>query len=119
MDKSTKLYKEIVDDLAQLHKGVHRKWVTKLGWPKLPENENINSFIGKLSQDEKEILVSLLESARDGGIHDTLVRLNDRMNIEGLRFVENGIEMAHEPFDTDLYYDWVCRREGDSWPDEI
>ncbi len=118
MNKSIQLYKEVVDELAQLHKGVHRKWVTEMGWPKIPKNEKINNLIGKLSNDDKLILVDILESARDGGIHDTLVRLNDRMSIEGLRFVENGVEMAHEPFDTELYYDWVCRREGDLWPDE-
>ena len=46
------------------------------------------------------------------------ISFNDRMAINNLRFVENGIEMKHQPFDTELYYDWVCRRAADPWPDE-
>jgi hypothetical protein len=115
---SLKLYKEVVDLLAGLHRGVHRVWVMERGWPKTEENNAINEFVASLSADQKEILVGLLESAREGGIHDTLVVLNDRMAINGLRFVENGVEMAHQPFDCELYYDWTCRRMGDDWPDD-
>ena len=118
MDKSLKLYKEIIDGIANLGKGVHRIWVKERGWPKLPKNEHINNYLKNLSDEEKDILVELLESARSGGIHDTLVYLNDRMAIDGLKFIENSVEMAHEPFDTTLYFDWVCRTEGDAWPDE-
>ena len=118
MNASLALYKEIVDELAQLHDGVHHKWVMEKGWPDLPANKEINTFIGDLTMQQKKILANLLVDARRGGIHDTLVCLNDRMAIDGLRFVEDGVEMAHQPFDCTLYYDWTCRREGDSWPDE-
>ena len=118
MKPSLQLYKQTVDGLAQLHKGVHRLWVKERGWPDLPENKAINEFLSRLGDDEKDILADLLERARDGGIHDTLVYLNDRMAIDGMRLVQDGVEMAHQPFDTELYYDWTCRREGDDWPDE-
>ena len=118
MKAPLQLYKSIIDGLAQLYEGVYRAWVTEKGWPKIPENTKVNKFIENLSNEDKEILVRILEEARSSGIHDTLVYFNERMSIEGLRFVEKGVEMAHEPFDTELYYDWVCRREGDSWPDE-
>ena len=118
MSKSLQLYKNIVDELSQIHKGVYRSWTTEKGWPQTPANQKINNFLNKLSIEDKETLADLLEEARDGGIHDTLVNLNDRMSIEGLLFVEDGVEMAHQPFDTELYYDWMCRRSGDEWPDE-
>ena len=117
-NKSLALYKEIVDGLTKLSKGVHRVWVKERGWPDLPENKNINEFIERLSDSDKDILVQLLEQARHSGIHDTLVYINDRMAINGLEFVEEGVKMSFQPFDTELYYDWVCRSEGDSWPDE-
>ncbi|WP_221033313.1 DUF6547 family protein [Actomonas aquatica] len=117
-DPALQLYKSVVDGFAQIHEGVHRVWVTERGFPDLPENREKNQFLSELRPDQKEVLVQMLEEARDGGIHDTLVYLHDRMAIEGLRLREGGIEMAHEPFDTQLYYDWVCRRAGDNWPDE-
>jgi hypothetical protein len=119
MSSPLKLYKSIVDALALLGKGVYSNWVMEKGtWPDLPQNKVINVFLSKLDKNDKKVLVLLLEQARDGGIHDTLALLNDRMILEGLRFVEKGIEMPLQPFDTDLYYDWHCRKEGDPWPDE-
>ena len=118
MDASLELYKQTVDGLANLHHGVHRMWVKERGWPDLPQNKGINEFLRRLNEAEKDILVDLLENARDGGIHDVLVYLNDQMDIEGTRIVQDGVEMAHQPFDTELYYDWTCRRQGDAWPDE-
>lgn len=121
-DPSLQLYKEIIDLLAGLGHGVHRLWVTERGWPTGfegdAENRAINAFLATLSAEQKEMLAGLLESARDGGVHDALAVLHDRMAIEGLRFTEGGVEMAFEPFDTQLYYDWTCRRMGDPWPDE-
>lgn len=118
MNKSLKLYKSIVDELSQIHDGVYEKWVKETGWPKIKDNAGVNKLLDKLSFEEKEILSKELISARNGGIHDTLVHLNDRMNLEGLRFVEEDIKASHEPFGTTLYYDWLCRKEGDAWPDE-
>lgn len=118
LDKSVSLYKSIVDEFAQIHEGVHRTWVMERGWPQKKENEDINQLLAKLNHSEKETLVKLLDDARVEGIHDTLVMLNDRMDMDGLRFVENGVEMAWQPFDSTLYYDWMCRKEKDDWPDE-
>ena len=119
MNQSIALYKTIVDALANLGRGVYRNWVIERGfWPQLPKNEAINDFLNRLNQSDKEVLVNLLEEARDGGIHDTLAFFNDKISVDGLKIVENDVEMAQEPFGTELYYDWVCRREGDPWPSE-
>jgi len=112
------IYKNIIDGLVKIYEGIYRIWVMERGWPKTPENKEINEFISKLSNEDKEIVFQILQEARSSGIHDTLVYFNDRMSVDGLRFVENGVEIPVEPFDTELHYDWVCRREGDEWPDE-
>jgi hypothetical protein len=117
MDAPLNLYKSLVDGLATLHKGVHRAWIER-GWPDVSDASSVRQLLAKLTPDEKKLLADLLESARDGGVHDTLVYLNDRMAINGLRFTQEGIELAHQPFDTELYYDWTSRRQGDNWPDE-
>jgi len=120
MEESVKLYKNIVDGLVGLGGGAYRNWVLEKGaWPLIPEeNKAINEFLSKLDTHDKEVLVGLLECARDSGIHDSLAFLYDRMMIGSLDLVENGVSIAKDPFGTEIYYDYVARREGDSWPDE-
>jgi hypothetical protein len=44
----------------------------------------------------------MLQDARDGGIHDVLAYLTDEINLGGLRLVKNGVELAVEPYGTDV-----------------
>ena len=117
-ESGLQLYKDIVDGLADLHEGVHRVWVMERGYPDTDDNKEINELLKILTPQQKQILAKMMEDSRSGGIHDTLVYLNDRMAIDGLRFTQDGVEVAHQPFDTELHYDWTCRRMGDDWPDE-
>ena len=111
------LYKRFIDALVELRPDVSAMWLSeKRPWPELPENKAINTFVSKLSNEQRAVLGHLLQHARDGGIHDTLAYLNDQINLDGLRLVINGTELPIEPFGTELYYDWTCRREGDPWP---
>ena len=111
-------YKNLVDGFVRIRPDVCAIWVKdKRPWPDLPENTAINDFVGSLTDGQREVLAALLQHARDGGIHDTLVFITDEINLRGLRLVQNGRELPVEPFDT-LYYDWTCRRGGDPWPDE-
>lgn len=110
-------YKEFIEALVGIRPAVLARWVReKRAWPDLPENTAINIFVTELTDAHREILATLLQHARDGGIHDTLAYLNDEINLAGLRIVRNGRELPVEPFGTELYYDWTCRREGDPWP---
>ncbi|HAY93610.1 MAG TPA: hypothetical protein DCY70_06880 [Shewanella sp.] len=116
---SVELWKCFVDEFAQLHDGVFEKWVLQEGsYPNRQENSEINEFLTSLTVQQREILVKMLINARRGGIHDALVRLNDRMDCENGQYYENGIEMEFQPFGSTLYYDYVCRREGDNWEQE-
>jgi len=120
MDESVDFYKKIVDGVVGLGNGVHGKWVLRKGaWPDTSErNKLINKFLNKLDKNDKEVLAGMLESAHNSGVHDTLVFLYDRMMIDGLDLVEKGVSMAKDPFGTEIYFDYVARREGDPWPDE-
>jgi len=111
-------YKMFIDDLVKLRPCVQSTWVQKDGWPKLPQDEQINQFLDVLTSEQKMVLSQMLQQARDGGIHDTLVYLNERITLDDLRIVVQGSELPVEPFDTELHYDWICRTEGDEWPDK-
>lgn len=84
----------------------------------MPDAPSVRPLLAKLSAEEKNLLIRLLEKAREGGMHDTLVYLNDEMSIRDLRFKKGQIELPHQPFDNQLYYDWISRRDGIPWPDE-
>ncbi|WP_227872271.1 DUF6547 family protein [Paenibacillus albus] len=112
------LYKRFIDDLVEFRPGVLPRWIKGNGWPNTVENQKINKVLSELTAEQKEIVALIAQSARDGGIHDVLVYLTDQINLEGLEIVKNGIIMETEPFDSGMHYDWVCRREGDSWPNQ-
>lgn len=117
-DSPLDFYKRFIDALVEIRPDVSAMWLRdKRPWPDLPENQAINAFVSNLSDDHRTILGDLLQDARDGGIHDTLAYLNDQINLGGVRLVCEGTELPVEPFGTELYYDWTCRREGDPWPD--
>ncbi len=116
---SLELWKSFVDSFASIHDGVHQKWIVENGsYPKVGGNEKVNEFLSSLNVENREILAAMMVSARRGGVHDALVVLNDRMAIENAKYSENGVEMEFQPFGTSLYYDYVCRREGDEWEQE-
>lgn len=116
MKTPLQLYKELVDGLVKIRPGVDVRWITGRGWPDSPENKPINDLLSQLTPQQKEIVAKIAQEARDGGIHDTLAYLDDEL-ANGLRLVNEGVELPISPFES-LHYDWVSRREGDSWPDE-
>jgi hypothetical protein len=117
MKKAVQFYKDFIDGIVEISDGVEERWVMERGWPKIPENDEINDFMNSLSRPQKRVLVRLLKDARDGGIHDVLVYLHDAISIDNVKLVSSGRELPVNHFES-MYYDWVCRREGDAWPDE-
>lgn len=110
-------YKRIIDGLVRIRADVDaRRLRERAGFPERPENEAINQMLSQASESQINVLMDLIQRARDGGIHDTLAFLGDEMKLNGLRLVQNGVELPVDPFGSELYYDWVCRCEGDTWP---
>ena len=113
-------YKRFIDAVAALGPSVNARWVReKRGWPDLPDNKPINTFLATLSDEHRAVLARLMESAYDAGIHRLLAFLTDEIALDGLRLTRNGRELPVQPFGSELYYDWVCRRAGDEWPDPV
>jgi hypothetical protein len=122
MDCALKLYKKLIDDLANQEmlnsvtaKRVREKWL----WLETAADEltRQNKIIESLSDEDREIVSDMLESERAGGIHDVLVYLEDQMCLGGLRISIDGIELPLNPF-WSMYHDWQYRRTGEKWPDE-
>ncbi len=118
MSTPLQLYKNLIDGLVSRRKGVLGVWIRERGWPDLPENRKFNKLLAQLTPEQRQVVADIAAQARDGGIHDTLVHLHDRICIDGLRLVQRGVELPVEPFDTQLYWDWTARCQGADWPDE-
>jgi uncharacterized protein DUF6547 len=112
-------YKTFIDALVKLRPSVSARRVQEGVWHREPPPDQVkfNKLLSELSPGQREIVAEIAQGARDSGIHDVLVYLTDQINLRGLRLVRNGVEFPVEPFGTEMYYDWVCRREGDEWPE--
>ncbi|MDX2211721.1 MAG: DUF6547 family protein [Oculatellaceae cyanobacterium bins.114] len=118
MQLSLQLYKEFVDGLVNIRYGILSNWVRTNSLPEVSENEKINQLLSHLDVEQREIIAAMLDRARDNGINDVLAYINDEIAIHNLRLLRGEIELAFQPFDTELYYDWLRRADGDVWPDE-
>ena len=87
-------------------------------WPETSSLSKYNSLLEGLASAQREQVAELLQKAREGGIHDVLVELSERSHSVGLRIVQAGAELAHEPHGTELYFDWAARCSGEAWPHE-
>ena len=117
MSKRLEYYKQFIDDLVKLKSSVLKQWVLYTGWPKTDENKKINKFLSRLKLEDKAILCELLQQARDEGIHDTLVYLNEQINLNEFKLYKGDTQLAIEPYGTELFWDWTARSEGAEWPE--
>ena len=116
-DLAIQKYREFVDGLVGRREGALPKWIRSKGWPKLPENDALNAFLSKLTDDERDLVVRIAREARDGGIHDALAFLQEAIDHKKLRLVVDGVELPVSPYVTELFWDWTARVGGQEWPD--
>lgn len=111
-------YKKFITDLVKRQPSVIARAIRENGhlYP-LERNQELNHLLAQLSSEQREIIAQLVQRSRDGGIHDTLAYLADEINLGGLRLSRNGMELAIEPYGTEMYFDWLARLAGDDWPE--
>src|SRR4051794_2627613 len=91
-------YKAFIDGLVRISPCVLTRWINeKRSWPDLPENTAINRYLVKLSDADRELLARLLQSARDGGIHDTLAFLDDEITFQGFDLLLMAVNCPWSP----------------------
>lgn len=116
-------YKEFVDKCVDLlHKEYGGCINARMMREKKRKNEGslsakYNAFLDILNDEQLELLADLLDDTHSSAIHDFLVMMEDEMCLNDLRIIKNGVELPVDPFGSEIYYDWVCRREGDEWPE--
>jgi hypothetical protein len=77
-------------------------------------SQRFNRLPAGLSAAQRAAIADLLLGERQAAIGDLLAF----MTWKGLQVVHDGVALAWEPFGTENYYDFICRLEGDPWPDE-
>lgn len=109
------LYKELIDALVyRTGADALAAWVRKGSYPDVPGNEDVNALLGSLTNDQRQIIARMVHDARLGGFHDAIVEM---LCEGGYRLSKNGVELPHEPFGTESYFDYIARLAGQAWPE--
>ncbi len=112
MTKEIEAYKEFIDEAVSLKESVVSQWVRKGAFPEIESNKNRNEILASLSETQLEEVASIVQEAKESGVHDLLVMLNDNATIN-----YKGTNLPKEPFGTEPNFDFVARSEGDQWPE--
>ncbi|MBI5928247.1 MAG: hypothetical protein HY862_02995 [Chloroflexi bacterium] len=112
------LYKNLIDGLVQRRKSVSIRNILQGSFPEESGHAYANEILGQLSLEQREIVAKLVQDGKDEGTHDTLAYFNEQIDLDGLRFIQHGIELPIAPFGTELFWDWGERCDGKTWPDE-
>lgn len=116
MSKGIELYKEFIDGMVSRKNGTDAKRILGKGYPDTEEKRPYNELLAALSDEQKQVLAKLVQSAREGGIHDTLAYMDEMIDCDGLELLQNGEKFVTDKFDS-MHYDFICRCEGAEWPE--
>ena len=108
-------YKKFIDELASMAGSVTAEKIrsSQKFFTGEVENDRYNEEIYSLTADQQAIIANLLDMSRSSGIHDMLVFLESG----NYSLMKDGRPLPHQPFGTQSFYDFVCRKEGDEWPE--
>ena len=116
MNDRLELYHDFIDAFVKQSKTVIPNWIEDVGYPQTEDNVEINQLLNKLSIRERELIAQMVQDGSNSALHNTLVYLQEEIGTSNFKIVKNGVEIAIEPYGNTMYYDFVCRREGDEWP---
>ena len=116
MFNKLKNYKKFIDGLVKIRKSVAASRFRNGVWHREPPPEQVkyNELLKTLTEQQRLLIADIIQGAADSAIHDVLVYLTDNE----YRISKNKKLLPEEPFETSLHWDFVCRMEGDEWPDE-
>ncbi len=119
MNDALQLYKSFIDEVVNRKEYVCAAWVLEgREFPDVDEtNKKFNQLLSSLTTEEKEMLSHMLQKAYESGIHDLLALLDEKQDLDELVISEKGMVYPHDYFDS-MHYDFICRREGDAWPED-
>ena len=115
-------YQTFIDGLLEWPRySVIARWTREWG-SRPPDSVYVTppDFDAKMRQfthEQRQVMAEMIQQEHEGAIGSVLAYLTDKIYSEGLRIYKNGVPLAIEPYDTEMYYDWVCRCHGSSWPE--
>lgn len=117
MSKELSLYKDLIDGLVKRQDSMSAQQIKANGALTQSDiNQAKNAFIASLSPAQRMVLCELLQDEHIAGMHDTLAYLNEMMDLQGLKLIQDGVSLPNDYFES-LHYDFICRSNGDDWPE--
>ena len=116
MSKKLALYKAFIDGLVERKDSITARWVKGDGFPKTENNKAKNDLLAALTPEQKGVLAGLLQDEHIAGIHTTLAYINKMMDLDGLELHQDDESYPNDYFES-LHYDFICRCDGDEWPE--
>ena len=119
MDKATEMYKEIIDELANMSKDCADARGVKKG--KLPgtdaEQMGMNDILKKLNDTERDILAELIIDVYHSGIYDTLEKQEWLRCCKNMELTVEGEKLPLDKYEG-IPNDYIGRRSDWEWPEE-
>ena len=116
MSKEPELYKAFIDGLVKRKDSITARWVKGDGFPRTEDNKAKNDLLAALTPEQKDVRAGLLQDEHIAGIHTTLAYINKMMDLDGLELHQSGESYPNDYFES-LHYDFICRCDGDEWPE--
>ena len=116
MSKELELYKAFIDGLVERTDSITARWVNGDGFPRTEDNKAKNDLLAALTPEQKDVLAGLLQEEHIAGIYTTLAYINKMMDLDGLELHQDGESYPNDYFES-LHYDFICRCDGDEWPE--
>jgi hypothetical protein len=120
-------YKAFIDQIVEISRtSVTAKRILEIGHSERTNDDEMplddkeqkkRSFQLPLKADDRTILAELLEAERVSALHDFASYLEWQISCGQLVMTWKGENIPSSPY-ASMHYDFICRCQGDSWPDE-
>ena len=118
MDKGIRLYKELIDELADMSQNcTETGCVEKAAVRGTGSDGEINGLLSGVSPEVREALAGYVLRAYESGIYDVLVHLEWLRECKGMKMSVEGEELPAGQY-KGFPCDFIGRCKGKEWPDE-
>lgn len=125
-DPSLQLYKQLVDTLvAETREPVESRWIREWGTSAPKTYVTPPEFDAKMAlftPDQRVVMAAVVAEAFASGMFYAIRDIEERCQLHAVVGVPGNtslVPLPIEPFDNTLFQDFVGRRDGWDWPDEV
>jgi hypothetical protein len=120
-------YKSFIDQLVEISRvdttakrireNGHGERTNECDLPLSETEHQRKTFLLSLNSNQHIMLAEMLEEARTGAIHDFASYLEWAISCDQMTLNWKGENIPSSPYTT-MHYDFICRNQGDTWPDD-